>query len=145
MAATRWEPFAEVNRLRSEMDRLFGHYGGRLSTSAESRVYPPVNVWEDDDHVYVEAELPGMKADDLEIYVTAGNQLSLRGERRRPTDPAGVWHRQERGEGSFSRMIELPFQVDSDKVSAQFRHGVLTLTLPKSPEVKPRRITVKAD
>lgn len=145
MATARWEPFAEVNRLRDEMDRLFGRYADQRGPSAAARSYPPVNVWEDDDHLFVEAELPGVKADELEIYVTAGNQLSLKGQRRRIDEPAGVWHRQERGEGNFSRTVELPYQVESDKVSAQFRHGVLTLTLPKSPEVKPRRITVQAD
>lgn len=145
MAAMKWEPFAEVNRLRNEMDRVFGRYGDRQSAAVAARVYPPVNLWEDDDNLFLEAELPGLKPDELEIYVTGGNQLNLKGQRQRPQEPAGTWHRQERGEGSFSRMIELPYQVDSDKVMAQFQHGVLKLTLPKSPEVKPRRIEVKTD
>lgn len=145
MASMRWEPLAEVNRLRNEMDRVFGRYGERPTSPFVQRVFPPVNLWEDDDHLFVEAELPGMTPEDLEIFVTGGNQLSLKGQRRRPEQPAGTWHRQERGEGSFSRVIELPYQVDSEHVSAEFRHGVLRLTLPKSPEVKPRRITVNTD
>lgn len=145
MASMRWEPLAEVNRLRNEMDRVFGRYGDRRPAPLAARTYPPMNLWEDDDNLFLEAELPGVGAEDLEVYVTGGNQLSLKGQRQRPEQPAGTWHRQERGEGSYSRMLDLPCRVDSDKVSAQFRHGVLTLTLPKSAEVKPRRITVKAE
>lgn len=145
MASMRWEPLAEVNRLRNEMDRVFGRYGDRRPAPLAARTYPPMNLWEDDDNLFLEAELPGVGAEDLEVYVTGGNQLSLKGQRQRPEQPAGTWHRQERGEGSYSRMLDLPCRVDSDKVSAQFRHGVLALTLPKSAEVKPRRITVKAE
>lgn len=145
MASMRWEPLAEVNRLRNEMDRVFGRYGDRRLSPVAARVYPPMNLWENDDNLFLEAEMPGMGPDDLEIYVTGGNQLSLKGQRKRSETPSGTWHRQERGEGNYSRMIELPCRVDSDKITAEFRHGVLTLTLPKSAEVKPRRITVTAD
>ncbi|WP_164103233.1 Hsp20/alpha crystallin family protein [Candidatus Laterigemmans baculatus] len=145
MASMRWEPLAEVNRLRNEMDRVFGRYGDRRSSPLAAPAYPPMNLWEDDDNLFLEAELPGVGPEDLEIYVTGGNQLSLKGQRKRPETPQGTWHRQEREEGSYSRMLELPCRVDSEHVSAEFRHGVLTLTLPKSPEVKPRRITVKAE
>jgi len=145
MASMQWEPFAEVNRLRNEMDRVFGRYGDRRFAPLAARAYPPMNLWEDEDNLFLEAELPGIGADDLEVYVTGGNQLSLKGQRRRAEQTTGTWHRQERGEGVYSRMLELPCQVDSDKVSAEFRHGVLTLTLPKSAEVKPRRITVKSE
>ncbi len=145
MFATRWEPLAEMNRLRNEMDRLFGRWGRLEPRPLASTGYPPLNLWEDDDHLYVEAELPGFDMEGLEIYVTGGRQLALRGERRSPELKGGTWHRQERAFGSFSRTLELPSSVDSDRVSAEFRHGVLTVTLPKSEEVKPRRIEVKAD
>jgi len=131
-----------MNRLRNEMDRLFGRYSGQPSGMGVS-AYPPLNMWEDDDHFFVEAELPGFDMDALEIYVTGGNQLSLKGERKQPEAQGGTWHRQECGYGSFSRMIELPSQVDSEQVSAEFKDGVLTVTLPKSREVKPRQIEVK--
>ena len=144
MLATRWEPrniWAEMNRLRDEMDRLFGRWNGprRFSDS----VYPPLNLWEDDDNLYVEAELPGFELSDLEITVTGDNQLSIKGERKPPEVEGATWHRQERGYGSFSRMIELPEHVDPDKVSAEFKHGVLTVTMPKREEARPRRIEVK--
>lgn len=105
--------------------------------------YPPLNLREDESNLYVEAEFPGFNLDDLEMYVTGGNQLSIKGERKQPELEQGTWHRQERGYGSFSRLMELPGPVDGDRVSAEFRHGVLTITLPKKEEAKPRRIEVK--
>jgi len=147
MFTTRFEPLANVNRelhrLQSEMDRLFGRYSNSGPQFGAS-VYPAVNIWEDDDHLYVEAELPGVELDDLEIYVTGGNQLSLKGQRKQPALENGMWHRQERGLGTFARIIELSVDVISDEVSAEFKHGVLTITLPKSEDVKPRRIEVKS-
>jgi len=148
MFATRWDPLVdmnrELNRLRGEMDRLFGRSGVN-GVQPFTSAFPALNLWEDSDNMYVEAELPGFDMNDLEIYVTGGNQLSLKGQRKQPAMEGGTWHRQERGYGAFSRVIELPNSVDSDHVSAEFKHGVLTITLPKSPEVKPRRIEVKAN
>lgn len=143
MLSTNWQPLAEVNRLRNEMDRVFGHYPGG---NGHRRVftYPLLNVWEDDDNLFVEAELPGFELDDLEIYVTGGNQLSISGERKQPEHEGGAWHRQERAFGKFRRSLDLPGDVVSDSVSASFHYGVLTLTLPKAEEAKPRRIEVKA-
>ena len=145
MFATRWAPFAELNRMRDEMNRLFGHWDSGYPRRFGHGVYPALNLWEDDSHLYVEAELPGFELNDLEIYVTSGNQLSIKGERKRPEHEDGSWHRQERGYGKFSRSMELPSEVDSGQVSAEFKHGVLTVTLPKSEGVKPRRIEVKAN
>lgn len=144
MLSTRWQPVAEMNRLRNEMDRLFGSYGNGSSRQSAS-VYPPMNMWEDDDNLFAEAELPGFEMEDLEIYVSGGNQLSVSGTRKQPELEGGAWHRQERVFGQFRRTIELPYDVDSDKVSATFNSGILTLTMPKSEEVKPKRIEVKAN
>ncbi|WP_153558214.1 Hsp20/alpha crystallin family protein [Roseimaritima sediminicola] len=140
MLSTRWEPWTELNRLSREMDRLFGRSGE--SSAMGSGTFPALNVWEDDDSLFVEAELPGFNASDLEIYVT-GNQLTIKGVRQAPEREGGTWHRQERGYGSFHRMIELPVRVDGDKVSAESEQGVLRVTLPKSEAVKPRRIEVQ--
>ena len=143
---TRWQPFgdvrSEMNRLHDEMNRLFGRYGNGFRESARG-TYPPLNLWEDEHHYYVEAELPGFSLNDLEIYVTGDNQLNVKGERRQPQLDNGTWHRQERGYGSFSRAMELPGAVASNDVSAEFTSGVLTITLPKKEEAKPRRIEVK--
>lgn len=146
---TRWQPFSdmrsEMSRLHNEMNRLFERWGNGGPRLFTRNAYPPLNLWEDDNHLFVEAELPGFEMSDLEIYVTGENQLSLKGERKQPELQGGAWHRQERGYGSFNRLVELPTGVDSDKVSAEFKNGVLTVTLPKREEVKPRRIEVKVN
>ncbi|TWU39684.1 Hsp20/alpha crystallin family protein [Novipirellula artificiosorum] len=145
MLSTHWYPMQEMNRLRNEVDRLFGRYGNGTSRPAAVAAFPLLNMWEDDDVLCVEAELPGFNLDDLEIYVTGGNQLSVSGERKQLERQGGVWHRQERGFGKFQRTFELPWNVDCDKVSATFEHGILSIAMPKSAESKPRRIEVKAN
>ncbi|WP_442505219.1 Hsp20/alpha crystallin family protein [Novipirellula sp. SH528] len=144
MVNTRWQTAAELNRLRSELERAFAP-NGRGSATTTTGVYPPMNLWENDDNLYIEAELPGFEMDDLEIYVTGGNQISISGERKQPELEGGAWHRQERTFGKIRRTYDLPCDVNVDDVSANFTHGVLTLTMPKSEEVKPRRIEVKAN
>jgi HSP20 family protein len=132
-----------MRRFRDEMNRLFESFGGEGPALATS--YPPLNVWEDDANVYAEAELPGMDLSDLEIYVTGGNQLTIKGERKPPQVDKAIWHRQERGFGSFTRVLALPTLVDPDKVQARLVNGVLTVTLPKSEAAKPKKIAVKAE
>jgi HSP20 family protein len=143
------EMWSRMNRLQNELERWFGYprqgeYAQPSDGFALSGAYPAVDLWEDADNLYVEAELPGMELSDLEILVTGGNQLALRGERKQPSVEGGAWHRRERGFGNFSRAVTLPANVDADKVKAVFHHGVLTITLPKQEESKPRKITVKA-
>ena len=145
---TRWQPFGDVrmemNRLHDEMNRLFGRYSNGVREFSPSG-YPPLNLWEDDDNYYVEAELPGVQVDDLEMFVTGDNQLNIKGERKRPDTDQGTWHRQERGYGMFSRLMDLPTPVHGEGVAAEFKNGVLTITLPKKEESKPRRIEVKSN
>ena len=141
-----WNDFGgalhEMRRLEREVNRMFRQLGGerRFATAG----YPAVNIWEDEDALYLEAELPGLEKDQLEIFVTGGNQLSLKGERQPPAVEDGAWHRQERGFGQFSRVVELPDAVESNRVEAEMKEGVLTLRLPKREEAKPRKIEVKA-
>ncbi|HUP81814.1 MAG TPA: Hsp20/alpha crystallin family protein [Pirellula sp.] len=144
MLATRWEPWSEMNRISREMDRLFSARGNGNGRSVSAGTYPALNIWEDNEHLYAEAELPGFSLDELEIYVT-GNQLTIKGERRPPQNNGGTWHRQERDYGKFTRMVELPGELNGEKVSAEFKNGVLMITLPKSEAVKPRRIEVKTN
>jgi len=135
----------EMDRFQHEMNRLFDRFFPRDGGWAiETGVYPALNLWEDDESLYVEAELPGMELDDLEIYVTGNDQLTIKGERKAPEVQKGTWHRQERSFGSFTRLISLPAPVDADRVEAEFKNGVLTIRLPKREEAKPRRITVQA-
>lgn len=129
-------PFEQFNRLREELDRAFS--GVQARTSA----YPPLNVWEDDASVYVEAELPGMKLDDLEILFEKGNELTIKGTRHVDSIEGGHWHRRERSHGQFARTISLDSEINVDAVTAELKHGVLTVTLPKSEAVKPRKINV---
>jgi HSP20 family protein len=148
MLTARWQPLGtvwpEMNRLQAEMEQRLSRAGMNDPRRFAPSVYPPLNVWEDDSNLYVEAELPELELSDLEIVVNGDNQLSIKGERKQPEQEKGMWHRQERGHGSFSRVGELPQYVDSDKVTAELKHGVLTITLPKRKEAKARRIEVKA-
>lgn len=150
---TRWRPMEEmltnVGQLQDEMSRLLNRWGFERGDRNGTRMfspatYPALNLWEDGDNLYIEAELPGFEMKDLEMYVTGQNQLSLRGRRNQPQSNSGTCHRQERGYGEFNRMIELPCAVSADKVTAHFKHGVLCVTLPKHEGAKPRRIEVKA-
>jgi HSP20 family protein len=143
MSLVRWQPlWSEMTGLQSEMNRLFGRLSDDSWPTLAS-AYPAVNVWEDDDNVYAEAELPGLTPDQLEVFVSEGNLLSIQGERKPCETPRDVWHRQERGFGKFNRALQLPVPVDADKVQARFEHGVLLLTMPKSAAAKPRLITVQ--
>ena len=130
-----------TNRIFDEMNRLFD--AAVADTFAAPAAYPPMNLWEDDDNFYAEAEMPGLKLDDIQITVTQGDQLTISGERKPHADDNCAWHRQECGYGRFTRTVTLPAIVDVDKIEAGYDAGVLTLTLPKSEKAKPRRIAVK--
>ncbi len=148
MKQTRWQPFSPVftpfQNLQTEMNRLFDRWGDGGSRPFAA-AFPPVNVWEDDDRVFVEAELPGMKAEDLDIQVLGGTELTIKGERQPCVPENGVLHRQERAFGNFTRTLTLPFAVDADKVEARFENGVLVIQLPKHAAAKPRKIEVKGE
>ena len=143
MLATRWEPLLGMNRLQQEMNRLFEDMSSRSPRYAQA-TYPQLNLWEDEESYFLEAELPGLALEDIELFVTGGNQLTVKGERKQPDPENAKWHRQERAFGTFGRTVELPSPVDAEKVSAAFSGGVLAISLPKSEEAKPRKITVKA-
>ena len=147
MAIVHWqrEPgsLSEFDRLRREVGRLFEGFG----TGTEqffSRAYPALNLSEDQDNLYVRAELPGVKAEDLDVTVVEG-RLMIRGKRSIPEEHASAsYHRREREGGTFRRVLALPERVDPGEVSAATKDGVLTVTLPKREEAKPRKISVKS-
>jgi len=138
-----WDPFGEVERIRQEMNRLSDAITRGALREPSAGVFPLMNLTEDKDNYYVRAELPGIKADDLDISVTE-ESLSISGERKLPpADEKAVYHRREREAGKFSRMVTLPGPINAAKVSARCAEGILTVVLPKSEAVKPRQITVK--
>jgi len=141
-----------ISRLREEMDNLFDNFLGEgwnpLSAawsplSGLVRGYPPLNVWEDDQNLYAEAELPGLSMEGLEVFVV-GNELTVKGERKGCQKESETYHRCERGVGSFQRTIPLPMPINADQVEASLHDGVLTITMPKAEAAKPRKIEVKA-
>jgi HSP20 family protein len=149
MFGTRWNPFnrnnvwGQMQQMQDEMNRLFSRWGDGRSGWGYA-AFPAVNVWEEDDALFVEAELPGLNLADLEIFVTGHNQLTIKGERKVVVPDKSRLHRQERGMGNFVRTLSLPFPVDENKVDARLENGVLMIHLPKHEAARPRKITVKA-
>jgi HSP20 family protein len=136
-------PFEELDRLQRQMARLFDNYGGTREGQATAGVFPLVNLSEDQESYLIRAELPGMEADKLDIQAT-GNSISLSGERKIAEEGNGVrYHRREREDGSFSRVITLPGDINAEKVDAELVNGVLTIKVAKAEAAKPKRITVR--
>ena len=145
-----WDPFVELERLRQEFDRA-GRPGSARSPGRfaflpgrGARQYPLVNVADDGESFYVEALAPGVDPDQLEITVVQ-NRLTIAGEKRGGDDnaPERV-HRVERAAGRFLRTVDLPVEVDADRVEAQYKNGLLKLTLPRAAASRPRRVTVQS-
>jgi HSP20 family protein len=139
-----WGYGDSLTQFRSAVDRLFESFAGELPRRSgwESFAYPPIALSEEGDHFVVEAELPGVRMNDLEITCLERN-LTLRGERKSSGDPDESYERRERPTGSFVRTIELPSDVDAGKVSAALVDGLLRITVPKGERAKPRRIEIK--
>jgi len=139
----RWEPAREMMSLRDAMDRLFDDAFTRPLSLRDNWSVPAVDMYQTDDEVVVKAALPGIKADEVQINVT-GELLTLKGEVRHEDEKEEkAWHIREQRYGSFERAIALPTDVVADKAKADFEDGILTITLPKAEEVKPKTITIK--
>jgi len=140
-----WPGFGRLTSLRDEIDRLFEGPLAELAHSSQllSGWTPAFDVYEDKDNFYVRAELPGMKKEDIELSMHNGS-LSISGERKsdEKLKEAEVY-RTERFFGRFQRTITLPTQVAVDKIKAQYQDGLLSVTLPKAEEAKPKHIDVK--
>jgi HSP20 family protein len=138
-----------LQQLRDEVDRLFTSVFTHPTVSGATRLvtgrgFPAVNVWEDDENLFVEAEVPGLKAEHLDVTVV-GDELTIKGQRPEEPETEAAYHRRERGVGSFTRVIRLTSEVEADKVQASLNDGVLLLTLPKAEDAKPRKIKVKTE
>ena len=148
---TRWNPTNEAANLSQRMERLFDEMVGRgLWRTSEERPLrgawvPAVNIVERQDAMVIVADLPGLKAEDVDVTVEDGT-LSIRGERRLEEAAEGeTYHRVERIYGAFERSFTLPNSVDVDKIEARFSNGEMTLTLPKREESKPRSVKIKVE
>ena len=143
---TRWEPAREMMTLREAMDRLFDDAFTRPLSVRDgwSMASPAIDMYRTDNDVVVKASIPGIKAEEVQINVT-GDILTLKGEVKQEEERKDrAWHMREQRFGSFERSVVLPTDVKSDQAEAVFENGILTITLPKADEVKPRTINIKA-
>src|SRR4028119_323375 len=146
MNIVRYDPFRDIRGLQDEMNRLFSSTFSRGGDDQMTRGAwnPSVDIFENQDQIVLEAELPGLKPENVEISIE-NNVLTLHGERRfEKKDEGDNFHRVERSYGSFTRSFTLPPTVSSETANAEFENGVLRLTLAKREEAKPRRIEIKA-
>src|SRR5512147_817872 len=142
---TRWEPVREMMTLREAMDRLFDDAFTRPLDSRDGGwSTPAIDMYQTDDEVVVKAAIPGVKADEVQINVT-GEVLTIKGETREKEEvKEKAYHIREQRWGMFERTVALPTDVVADKAKAEFENGILTITLPKAEEVKPKTIIIKS-
>jgi HSP20 family protein len=148
---TRWNPTTDTANLSQRMERLFDEMVGRgVWRGSEERPLrgswvPAINILERQDAMVITADLPGLKAEDVEVTVEEGT-LSIRGERKLEEASEGeTYHRVERLYGMFERTFTLPNSIDVDKIEARFSDGEMVLTLPKREESKPRSVKIKVE
>ena len=133
---------SDFDQIRREMLRLLDAATDGAPDQGGG-VFPPMNITQDDDNFYVRAEIPGIKPAELSISALR-SRVSISGKREIPREHERVsYHRKERPEGAFSRAVTLPSEVDADRVDARCADGILTLTLPKAEQTRPRQIAVK--
>lgn len=138
-----WNPFRELDDIQNRFSRLLESTFGDVPTAGLGAWSPPVDIEETDDSFVVEAELPGVKREDINVELDE-NQLSIHGEIEE-RERTGVLRRQTRRTGQFDYRVTLPTQVDPDKVDASLEEGVLRLTLQKTESHKPRRIEISGN
>ena len=146
MELVRWNPWRDMFGGRSRANSLFDEFfyprSASANTSAEWRWHPVVDVFENDDHFVIKADLPGIDKKDIALDVKDG-VLTLRGERHvdEEVEKENVYFR-ERVHGRFERAFKLPNHVDTEKITADYKDGVLKIEIPKPEAIKPRQITV---
>ncbi|HET7145107.1 MAG TPA: Hsp20/alpha crystallin family protein, partial [Anaerolineales bacterium] len=140
----RWEPAREMMTLREAMDHLFDDAFTRpLRMGNGHWSAPAVDMYQTDNEIIVKAAIPGVKTDEVQIHVT-GEMLTIKGEVKEKTEvQEKAYHLREQRWGAFERTIALPTDVIADKAKAEFENGILTITLPKAEEVRPKSITIK--
>ncbi|HLG57626.1 MAG TPA: Hsp20/alpha crystallin family protein [Vicinamibacterales bacterium] len=133
MAFARWDPIRDLLAIQQRLDRFAPGPAGWS---------PPVDLLETADHYIITAELPGVHREDLHISMHDEGRITLSGVRRERAQAYEQYHRVERGHGSFSRTFQLPIPVDADRITADLRDGVLTVTCPKAADTASRRIHI---
>ncbi len=148
MTLVRWEPFRNLVSVQSRMNRIFDEaFRGQPGASEDDWALggnwaPAVDIFEHEDNIVLKAELPGIDPKDVNIHVE-NNVLSLRGERKFETEVKREdCHRVERAYGTFSRSFTLPNVVNTEKIDAEYKDGVLKVTLPQKEEAKPKQISI---
>jgi HSP20 family protein len=148
MSIVRYDPFRDLRSLQDEVNRLFSTNLTRSFGDegiARGAWNPSVDIFENKDQIVLEAELPGMNREDFELTIE-NNVITLRGERRfEKKDENDNYHRVERSYGSFTRSFTLPQTVTAESAVAEYRNGVLRVTLPKREEIKARRIEIQGE
>jgi HSP20 family protein len=140
----RWDPVREIASMRDSMDRVFEDFFSHSPANFEGYGSIDINMIQTDDAVIIKANIPGIKPEDINISIT-GETLTIRGETKEEEELKDAnYHIREMKYGSFARSILLPSRVVSEKGNAEFKDGILKLTLPKAEEVKPKLITIKA-
>lgn len=136
----------EMDMLRREIDQAFKGVGRGTTflPGIGAREFPHMNLSQDENNYYVEALVPGIEPEDLDLNLMRG-ALTLSGQRKEDEKKGYTWHRHERGSGKFMRTVELPDSIDSAKVDAEYRNGVLLITLPKPKSEQPKKISVRAN
>lgn len=145
MPTNRLVPWSPLSAFQRDAGRLMGEMLDLLESGRGLRAggFPALSLWEDSESLYAEAEVPGLRMEDLEIFVV-GNELTVKG-RRPPLEEKNVtYHRQERGTGEFARVLTLPMEVNAERVEATLRNGVLTVLMPKAEQARARKIAVKS-
>jgi HSP20 family protein len=147
----QWNPFEDLATLRQEIDRAFEGFGGQdpmrqvaFLPGRGPRRYPLINLLEDKDHLYIEALTPGVDPQSLNVTVVQ-NRLTMAGEKTRIAGEVKqeAFHRSERASGKFVRTVDLPVEVDAGAVEAEYKNGLLVVTIPKAEKAKPKQINVK--
>lgn len=139
-----WTIFDELESLQADMSRLLKSEEASL-TSSRTRAYPPLNVWSSAEGLTIDAEMPGVEAQEVEISVV-GDELSVRGKvNGHPAVAGETVLRRERPVGEFQRTLQLPFRANTAAVKATFQNGILRIAVPRSEEEKPRKITIEVN
>ncbi len=133
--------FSSYYSFPTQIDKLFEEFARPFFSSQRGLAYPPLQVSEDEHAIYVRAEIPGVAMEDLDLTLT-NKSLVLKGERK---VEQGRYYRQERPTGAFQRIIQLGTMVSRDEIKATLADGVLSVTLPKAEEYKPRKISIAAE